>query len=117
MGTFETLAALRQRQEERAAICRQRPPVAGGSEALVLLAASSFPGFFTFTDLVVACHARFPEHFALSGRSDLPDSRAVHCRLYGRRGLLTRGQLRRDEDDPEKLRVVGQGRPLVEVLG
>jgi hypothetical protein len=61
---------------------------------LVLKAAAALPESFTLSDLVVQSWKLDPEHVGLTGYP-YPDSRKVATVLYGAKGLIERGQLRK----------------------
>jgi hypothetical protein len=48
---------------------------------------------FSLSELVVLCWQQAPALFSLDGYEEYPDPQPVRCVLYGRRGLVARGEL------------------------
>lgn len=77
------------------AIPAQASVRAGSHGEQVLQAACSLGRPFTPEDLVVRAFQLHPRAFALKGYPELPDSNRVLSCLYGGRGLVAKGRIRR----------------------
>jgi hypothetical protein len=111
----ETNRAEEQQRQEREvtrkkAIKRLR---AGGHWLTLLRVARTIPQPFTLNDISVAVWRACPDFFGMKGYP-YPDNHKVHYILYGDRGLIAKGLIRRvstglfrvpDDVDPEKLSV------------
>ena len=84
---------------------------AGGHWLHFLRVARSLPQPFTLNDASVAAWKAHPEFFAMKGYP-FPDNHKVHSILYGRRGLVAKGIIKRERQglfrvpegfDPESL--------------
>ncbi len=69
--------------------------MAGGQWQILLRVARTIPQPFTLNDLSVACHAADPENFGMKGYPQHPDNHRIHWIMYGRRGLIERGLIKR----------------------
>jgi hypothetical protein len=67
---------------------------AGGHWLILLRVARTIPQPFTLNDISVAVWKACPEFFAMKGYP-YPDNHKVHSILYGDRGLIAKGLLRR----------------------
>jgi hypothetical protein len=67
---------------------------AGGHWLTLLRAARAIPQPFTLNDVSVAVWRACPEFFGMKGYP-FPDNHKVHYILYGKRGLVARGIIRR----------------------
>jgi hypothetical protein len=83
----------------------------GGHWLALLRVARTVPQPFTLNDISVAVWKAHPEFFSMKGYP-FPDNHKVHSILYGRRGLIAKGIIRRvrqglfrvpDGLDPEAL--------------
>src|SRR5689334_8924812 len=69
-------------------------PKPGSLSALILEAASTFPGWFSAEDLAVVAWRLWPQRFGLNGYvMEHPDFHAVYALLCGRKGLVGQGWL------------------------
>ncbi len=82
----------------------------------LLRVARTIPQPFTLNDVSVAAWRHCPEFFCMKGHA-YPDNHKVHSILYGHRGLIAKGLIRRvseglfrvpDDVDPEAL-IAAQG--------
>src|SRR5438094_10551122 len=78
-------------RSRRAAIKRLR---ASGHWLTLLRVARTIPQPFTLNDISVAVWKACPEFFGMKGYS-YPDNHKVHFILYGQRGLIAKGLIRR----------------------
>lgn len=53
---------------------------------------------FSREDIVMLAFQAYPERFGLRGYGDVPDSSRVYALLDGKRGLVGRGLVSKDED-------------------
>jgi hypothetical protein len=100
----------------RAAIKRLR---ASGHWLTLLRVARAIPQPFTLNDISVAVWRACPEFFGMKGYP-YPDNHKVHYILYGSRGLIARGIIRRVREglfcvaagiDPEALAAAEEPQP------
>jgi hypothetical protein len=111
----EEREALHERQDREATrkktIKRLR---AGGHWLTLLRVARIIPQPFTLNDISVAVWRACPDFFGMKGYP-YPDNHKVHYILYGDRGLIAKGLIRRvstglfrvpEDVDPEQLRAV-----------
>ena len=68
---------------------------------VLLQAAQSLHQPFSLSALVVAAFRLDPKRFSLPGFPHYPSDNAVKVRLYGRRGLLSRGNIKKVGDKYE----------------
>ena len=107
-GREEYLESCDREDARRRTIKRLR---AGGHWLTLLRVARAIPQPFTLNDISVAVWRAHPEFFGMKGYA-YPDNHKVHYILYGTRGLIAKGIIRRvreglfcvpDEVDVEKL--------------
>lgn len=72
--------------------------LATGKADVVLAVARTLPQPFRLNDLSVASHRHDPEFFGKEGYRHHSDNRKIHYFLYGRRGLIHRGHLKRVDE-------------------
>ena len=90
-GREDYLASCDRDQTRRRAIKRLR---AGGHWLTLLRVARAIPQPFTLNDISVAVWRACPEFFGMKGYP-YPDNHKVHYILYGSRGLIARGIIKR----------------------
>lgn len=72
--------------------------------AVAVLACERAMGACSYDEVVVLAWTLFPEKFSLPGRPEHPDSNAVYSKMVGAQGLVARGLLRHDPDQPRTWR-------------
>src|SRR4051812_42866956 len=90
-GREEYLESSQRDESRRRAIKRLR---AGGHWLTLLRVARSIPQPFTLNDVSVAVWRACPDFFGMKGYP-YPDNHKVHYILYGDRGLIAKGLIRR----------------------
>jgi hypothetical protein len=69
--------------------------LATGKAVVVLAVARGLKQPFRLNDLSVACWRQDPDFFGMKGYPQFPDNHKIHTFLYGKRGLIARGQIDR----------------------
>jgi hypothetical protein len=87
-------AALEQADKERSRRTTFRRLRAGGHWLALLRVARTIPQPFTLNDISVAVWRAHPDFFGMKGYS-FPDNHKVHYILYGTRGLIAKGIIKR----------------------
>ncbi len=91
-GDREAYLESRDRDESRRRTIKRLRP--SGHWLTLLRAARAIPQPFTLNDVSVAAWRACPEFFGMKGYP-YPDNHKVHYILYGSRGLIARGIIRR----------------------
>jgi hypothetical protein len=97
MGTASTLEALKARHRRTNAGRHLPPPGSPSMYDRLMESLRDLTGqTFSWEQMVVAAWRWEPAYFGLAGFEDqYPDSNRVSTCLYGRRGLIRRGKIRR----------------------